>query len=174
MLTHSLMNIFTHCLTFLHQHVDTCGHAHVFYTWTRWYTHTQRDSYTQVHSHMNMLTCMCAKSLRLCLTLYDSIDFSLPGSSLHGILQARILEWTAVPSTRGSSQSRVQTRILPLLLWQAGSLPLSPPGKPEHAHTWTYLHIHWNICAHTYAHANHSHVKFTHSYTQICSHIHAY
>ena len=40
---------------------------------------------------MNMLTCMCAKSLQLCLTLYDATDCSLPGSSVHGILQARIL-----------------------------------------------------------------------------------
>ena len=46
---------------------------------------------------------MPAKSLQSCLTLYDSLDCSPPGSSVHGILQARILEWVAMPSSRGSS-----------------------------------------------------------------------
>ena len=36
----------------------------------------------------------------------DPVDYSLPGSSVHGILQARILEWVAMPSSRGSSQPR--------------------------------------------------------------------
>ena len=48
----------------------------------------------------------CAKSLQLCLILCDSMDCSLPGSSAHGILQARILEWAAVLSSRGSSPPR--------------------------------------------------------------------
>ena len=46
-----------------------------------------------------------------------------------GILQARILEWVAMPSSRGSSQPRDQTYVLCLLHWQTGSLPLVPPGK---------------------------------------------
>ena len=46
--------------------------------------------------------CMNAKSLQLCLTLCDHMDHSLPGSLVHGILQARILEWAALPSSRGS------------------------------------------------------------------------
>ena len=41
-----------------------------------------------------------------CPTLCDSLDCTLPGSSVHGILQARILEWLAMPSSRGSSQPR--------------------------------------------------------------------
>ena len=40
---------------------------------------------------------MCAKSLQLCLTLCDTIDCSPPGSSVHGTLQARILEWIPSP-----------------------------------------------------------------------------
>ena len=47
-----------------------------------------------------------AKSLQSCPTLCDPMDCSLPGSSVHGILQARILEWVAMPSSRGSSQPR--------------------------------------------------------------------
>ena len=46
---------------------------------------------------------MCAKSLQSCLTVCDPMDCSPPGSSVHGILQASILEWIAVPSSRGSS-----------------------------------------------------------------------
>ena len=42
---------------------------------------------------------MRAKSLQSCLTLYDPLDCSPPGFSVHGILQARILEWVAVPSS---------------------------------------------------------------------------
>ena len=47
--------------------------------------------------------CVRAKSLQSCPTLYDPVDCSPPGSSVHGILQARILEWVAMPSSRGSS-----------------------------------------------------------------------
>ena len=43
------------------------------------------------------------KVAQSCLTLCDPMDCSLPGSSVHGILQARILEWVAIPFSRGSS-----------------------------------------------------------------------
>ena len=48
--------------------------------------------------------CVCARVLvsQSCLTLSDPMDYSLPGSSVHGILQARILEWAAIPFSRGS------------------------------------------------------------------------
>ena len=52
-----------------------------------------------------------SKSLQSCPTLCNAVDCSLPGFSFHGILQARILEWVAISSSRGSSQSRDQTRI---------------------------------------------------------------
>ena len=44
-----------------------------------------------------------AKSLQSCPALCDSMDCSPPDSSVHGVLQARILEWIAMPSSRGSS-----------------------------------------------------------------------
>ena len=56
-----------------------------------------------VTPRLNWGVCVQAKSLQLCLTLCDAMDCSLPGSSVHGILQARILEWVAMPSSRGSS-----------------------------------------------------------------------
>jgi len=46
-----------------------------------------------------------------CLALFDPMDCSLPGSFVHGILQARILEWVVIPFSRGSSQPRDQTRV---------------------------------------------------------------
>ena len=46
-----------------------------------------------------------------CLTLCDPIDCSLPGSSVHGIFQAIVLEWIAISFSSGSSQPRAQTRV---------------------------------------------------------------
>ena len=67
------------------------------------------------------LGCMYAKSLQSCLTLCNPMDCSLPGSFVHGILQARILGRVAIPFSRGSSGS-------PAL--QADSLSSEPAGKP--------------------------------------------
>ena len=61
-----------------------------------------------------------------CLTLCDLMDCSPPGSSVHGILQARILEWLASPFSRGSSWPKDQTQS-PVL--QADSLPSETSGK---------------------------------------------
>ena len=55
--------------------------------------------------------CVCAKPLQLCPILSGSMDCSPPGSYVHGILQARILGWVAVPSTRGCSQPRDETQV---------------------------------------------------------------
>ena len=82
---------------------------------------------------------MPAKSLQSCPMLCDPVDCSPPGSSVHGILQARILEGVAMPSSKGSSQPRDQTLLhllLHLVHWQAGSVPLAPPGKPPPGTNW--------------------------------------
>ena len=50
--------------------------------------------------HVFMYACLVAQ---LCLTLCDPMDCDLPGSSVHGTFQARILEWVAISSSRGSS-----------------------------------------------------------------------
>ena len=59
---------------------------------------------------------MCAKSLQSCSALCNLTDYSLPGSSVHGFLQARILEWVTMPSSRESSWPRDPTRVS----WTAG------------------------------------------------------
>ena len=87
------------------------------------------------------IMCACAKSLELCLILYDPVDCSSSRSSVHGILEARILEWVAMPSSRGSSWPRDRTHVsLCLLHWQAGSLPLVSPEKPIYIYT-LYMYI---------------------------------
>ena len=48
---------------------------------------------------------------QLCPTLCDPMDCTLPGSSDHGILHARILEWVMIPISRGSSQPRDRTQV---------------------------------------------------------------
>jgi len=64
-------------------------------------------------------TCVRPQSLQSCSTLLDHMDCSPPGSSVHGVLQARIREWVAMPSSRGSSQLRGSTAInsAALSLW---------------------------------------------------------
>ena len=52
---------------------------------------------------------VCVLVAQSCLTLCKSMDCSPPGSSVYGILQARILEWVAIPFSRGSSWTRDQT-----------------------------------------------------------------
>ena len=54
---------------------------------------------------------LCAKSLQPCLTLCHPRDRSPPGSSVCGIVQARIVEWVAIPFSRGSSRPRDWTHI---------------------------------------------------------------
>ena len=136
-----------------------------------------------------LLQCMNVKSekkvAQSCPTLNDPTDYSLPGSSVHGIFQARVLEWGAIAFSVGHFSSvqffatlwtigarlsvhwnspgkntgvgchallqgifltqRLNPRLLFLLHWQVGSLPLAPPGKP-HMYVSVYLyHLHFLI-----------------------------
>ena len=78
----------------------------------------------QLHSsHM-----LASEIAQLCPTLCDPMDCNLPGSSVHGILQARILEWVAISSSRGSSQPRDWTWVSCLVgrrfnLWATREVP---------------------------------------------------
>ena len=63
------------------------------------------------------------KVTQSCMTLCNPMDYTV-----HGILQARILEWVVVPFSRGSSQPRFEPRSPAL---QADSLPAEPQGKPK-------------------------------------------
>ena len=84
---------------------------------------------------------------QLCLTLCDSMDCSLPGSSVYRSFQARIPERVAISYSRGSSPLRDHKLISLLspasLHWQADSFNTEPPGKPHTrgihcCNRWTY------------------------------------
>jgi len=73
-----------------------------------------------------MAVAAAAWSLQSCPTLCKPIDCSPPGSSVHGILQARVLEWVAMSSSRRSSRPRDGTWVS---CTAADSLPLSHQGS---------------------------------------------
>ena len=78
--------------------------------------------------------CVLPQSLQSCPTLLDHMDCSPQGSSVHGVLQARIREWVAMPSSRGSSQPWGSTAInsAALSLWDKialGSHFVSAPSQ---------------------------------------------
>ena len=81
-----------------------------------------------------MCVCVCEGMLSR-VQLCDPMDGSPPGSSVRGILQARILEWVAISSFRGSSRPRNQTRVSCI----AGRFfATEPPGKPIRSHTFLF------------------------------------
>ena len=73
---------------------------------------------------------------QLCPTVYDPVDCNSPISSVHGIVQAKILEWVAISYSRGASRPRDQTSLLCLLRWQADCLPLCHLGSPLNLLSW--------------------------------------
>ena len=73
---------------------------------------------------------MHTKWLQLGPTLCDTVDCSLPGSSVHGILQARILEWAAMTSSRDLLDLGIELASPAAAALQADSLPLSHRGSP--------------------------------------------
>ena len=73
---------------------------------------------------------MHAELLKLHSTFCNPMDYSPPDFSVHGILQARILEWVAMFSSRVSSWPGIEPTSLTSPALAGGSLPLKPPGKP--------------------------------------------
>ena len=72
-----------------------------------------------------------------CPTLCDPIDWGPPLSSVHEILQSRILEWVAIPFSRGFPDSGIKPGSLAL---QTDSFPSEPPGKPKNP-TWVRVKV---------------------------------
>ena len=73
---------------------------------------------------------MKVKAAQSYLTLYDPMDCSPPDSTVYMIFQARILEWIAMPFSRGSSKPKDRTRVFVSPSLQADSLPTELPWKP--------------------------------------------
>ena len=83
---------------YIHTHIHTC-------IYRQWFV---------IHIYMKVKVKVFV--IQSCPTLCDPTDCSLPDSSVHGFLQARILEWVAIPFSRGSSWPRNQTQVS----WIAG------------------------------------------------------
>ena len=113
------------------------------------------------HAHAGV----CAKSLQSCSTLCDPMDCSAPGSSVHGILQARILEQVAMPSSSGSPRPRDRTASLtspvlaggffttratweaPIYMWSCRNAEFSFL-LPVHGQIYLFfILIYWFVCA---------------------------
>ena len=83
-----------------------------------------------------------------CLTLFDHMDCSLPGSSVHGIFQAIVLEWIAISFSRGSSQPRNRTRVSRIAgrcftVWATREVIRSEMSQKEKDKYCIRIHIHW-------------------------------
>ena len=108
------------------------------------------SSYPHIHTENLALrkqefTSLCArlyyrplhqKVTQSCLTLCDPMECSLPGSSIHGILQARVLEWVAISFSRGSSRPRDQTRVSCIAgrcftIWATRETPITYLENPK-------------------------------------------
>ena len=88
---------------------------------------------------MDVLKCVSLVA-QMCLTLYGFMDCRLPGSSVHGISQARILEQVAISYSRGSSQPRDQNRILCVSCTDRWVLYHCALGSP-----WSILYINHSV-----------------------------
>ena len=66
---------------------------------------------------------------QLCLTLFDPTDYSLPGSSVHGILQARIPEWVAMPAPGDLPDPEIEPTSLASPAWAGGFFTTSATWK---------------------------------------------
>ena len=94
---------------------------------TSYITHTHKISHIYMHTH----TCSNSSTVsHSVMSLCDPPDCSLPGSSIHGNLQARILKWVAIPFSRWSSWPRDWTQVSPI----AGRF-FTNWGAHMHAHT---------------------------------------
>ena len=78
-------------------------------------------------SKLLVCVCVCVLVIQSCSTLCDPLDCSPLGSFVHGILQARMMKWIAIPFSRGSSHPKIKSRSPKL---QADPLLSEPPGKP--------------------------------------------
>ena len=98
-----------------------------------------------------------AQSLQSCPALCHPMGSSLPGSSVHGICQARILEWIAMPSSRGSSWPRDQTCVSMSPALGGGFFTTSATWEAQYIHgpslnhpcfhcsTWPHSPVSWSL-----------------------------
>ena len=99
--------------------------------WLFWQSQGRVPCVQTVRPPFSWVVCyltVCGQSLSR-VWLCHSMDYSLPGSSVHGISQARMLEWVATPSSRGSSQPGIEPVSLVPPVLSGGFFTIVPPGK---------------------------------------------
>ena len=102
------------------------GHWQLTGAYSMWWCMVLSSSYFTVHILCDMY--VHAKLLQLCPTLWDPTDCSPSGSSVHGISQARILEWVTISFSRGYSGPRNRTHVFCIA---GGFFTAEPSGKPD-------------------------------------------
>ena len=100
---------------------------HWSHPWVHWWNWKKNTIKKDIKSK----ACMHVKLLQLCTTLWDPMDCSPPGCSVHGILQARILEWIVISFAMRSSQGRDQTCVSRGSYTAGGLITAELPGKPK-------------------------------------------
>ena len=90
----------------------------------------------QTFSPYMCLVLCCAKSLQLCLTLCNPTDCGLPGSFVHGILQARILEWIAVSYSRDLPDAGMEHVSLPSPALAGGFFTTGATWEAQKMNNW--------------------------------------
>ena len=116
-------------------------------------TEIRQEAFYAGSVKMILHMCMCAKSLQSSLIMCDPVDCSQPGSSVHGILQAAVLEWGCHALLQGIFLTQGSNLwLLHPLHWQVGSSRLAPPGKP-------ILHISYTNCVLSLSSNKYSEIK---------------
>ena len=104
----------------------------IFFPWSSLLWRTTRHIPQSIFSATFTFPHWCACSVtQSCLTLWDSVDYSLPGFSVHGISQTRIMEWVAIPCARVSFWSRDWTYVSHLSCMANRLFTPEPTEKPQ-------------------------------------------
>ena len=90
---------------------------------------TQQELISLEYPWIQVHVCGSTQLLQWCPTLCGPMDYSLPGSSVHGIFQARILEWVAISSPGDLPNPGIKPESVASPALASGFLPLAPPGK---------------------------------------------
>ena len=107
-------------------------------------------TFTSLHLTGVYCTVLCLVA-QLCSTLCNPMDCSLQGSSVHGLFQARVLEWVAISFSRGSSQARDRTQITHIAgrhftIWATREAPqYTPRAYKTRFWTWALRSVSWNM-----------------------------
>ena len=112
------------------QHI---GSQRVLYTYTHTHTHTHIYIYTYTHTIHTHILCCCLVT-KLCQILCDPMDCSLPGFPIHGIFQARIMDWVAI-----SFSSILYIYRERAIIWSSNPTP--GHISREHHNSKRYIHL---------------------------------